>query len=77
MVWCCTCSESIYKFLFLVLLSEEHNHKKLKLLLIKQKLTLEETQERINIEFQAAQNEYELAVETYFTNKENLALAKN
>lgn len=37
--------------------------------------TLEETQERINIEFQAALNEYELAVETYFTNKENLALA--
>ena len=37
--------------------------------------TLEETEERINIEFQAALNEYELAVETYFTNKENLALA--
>ena len=37
--------------------------------------TLEETQERINIEFQAALNEYELAVKTYFTNKENLALA--
>jgi len=37
--------------------------------------TLEETQERINIEFQAALNEYELAVKTYFTNKENLVLA--
>jgi outer membrane protein TolC len=36
---------------------------------------LEETQERINIEVQAAQNDYSLAVETYFTNKENLALA--
>lgn len=37
--------------------------------------SLEETQERINIEVQAAQNDYSLAVETYFTNKENLALA--
>ena len=36
---------------------------------------LEETQERINIEVQAAINDYELAVETYFSNKENLALA--
>ena len=36
---------------------------------------LEETQERISIEAQAAVNDYELAVETYFTNKENLALA--
>ena len=34
-----------------------------------------ETQERIRIEVQAAINDYELAVETYFTNKENLALA--
>ena len=33
-----------------------------------------ETQERIFIEFQARQNEYRLAVENYFTNKENLAL---
>jgi outer membrane protein TolC len=37
--------------------------------------SLEETQERINIEVQAAQNDYSLAVETYFTNKENLVLA--
>ena len=36
---------------------------------------LEETQERINIEVDAAINEYNLAVETYFNNKENLALA--
>lgn len=36
---------------------------------------LEETQERINIEVEAAVNDYNLAVETYFTNKENLALA--
>jgi outer membrane protein TolC len=38
--------------------------------------SLEETQERISIEVQAAVNEYELSVETYFTNKENLALAE-
>ena len=36
---------------------------------------LEETQERISIEVQAAINDYKLAVETYFTKKENLALA--
>jgi outer membrane protein TolC len=38
--------------------------------------SLEETQERISIEVQAAVNEYELSVETYFTTKENLALAE-
>ena len=37
--------------------------------------SLEETQERVYIEVQAAKNEYQLSVETYFTNKENLALA--
>ena len=36
---------------------------------------LTETQERIYIEVQAAENEYKLAVESYFTNKESLALA--
>jgi outer membrane protein TolC len=36
---------------------------------------LEETQERISIEVQAAVNDYELAVKTYFRNIENLALA--
>ena len=36
---------------------------------------LEETEERIFIETQAATNEYRLAVENYFTSKENLALA--
>lgn len=36
---------------------------------------LEETQQRVSIEVEAAANEYTLAVETYFTNKENLALA--
>ena len=37
--------------------------------------SLVETQERVFIEMQAAENEYQLAVENYFTNKENLALA--
>ena len=37
--------------------------------------SLAETQERVFIEMQAAENEYQLAVENYFTNKENLALA--
>jgi outer membrane protein TolC len=36
---------------------------------------LTETKERISIEIQAAENEYKLAVENYFTNKENLRLA--
>jgi outer membrane protein TolC len=38
--------------------------------------SLEETQERISIEVQAAVNEYRLAVETYFTKIDNLALAE-
>ena len=36
---------------------------------------LKETKERIFIETQAASNEYKLAIENYFTAKENLALA--
>lgn len=36
---------------------------------------LTETKERISIEIQAAENDYKLAVENYFTNKENLELA--
>ena len=36
---------------------------------------LTETQERILIEVKAAENDYKLAVENYFTNKENLELA--
>jgi len=36
---------------------------------------LTETQERVSIEIQAAENDYQLAVENYFTNKENLELA--
>jgi len=48
---------------------------KAKIALDQAETTLEETQERINIEVQGALNDYELAVETYFTNKENLTLA--
>ena len=36
---------------------------------------LTETQARVYIEIKAAQNDYQLAVENYFTNKENLSLA--
>jgi outer membrane protein TolC len=36
---------------------------------------LTDTKERISIEIQAAENDYKLAVENYFTNKENLGLA--
>jgi outer membrane protein TolC len=37
--------------------------------------SLEETQERVYVEVQAAYNDYQLAVDTFFTQKENLALA--
>lgn len=37
--------------------------------------SLEETQERVYVEVQAAYNDYQLSVDTYFTQKENLALA--
>ena len=36
---------------------------------------LKETKERILIEVKAANNEYQLATENYFTNKQNLELA--
>ena len=48
---------------------------KAKIALDQAETTLEETQERINIEVQGALNDYKLAIETYFTNKENLTLA--
>jgi len=38
---------------------------------------LEETQSRVQLEIASAENDYQLAVETYFTSKENLALAEN
>lgn len=56
-------------------LNRRSQSQKAKIAVDQAQTTLEETEERINIEFQAAQNEYRLAVETYFTNKENLALA--
>lgn len=48
---------------------------KAKIALDQAETTLEETQERINIEVQGALNDYKLAIETYLTNKENLTLA--
>lgn len=56
-------------------LNRRSQSQKAKIAVDQAQTTLKETEERINIEFQAAQNEYRLAVETYFTNKENLALA--
>ena len=56
-------------------LNRRSQSQKAKIAVDQAQTTLEETEERISIEFQAAQNEYRLAVETYFTNKENLALA--
>ena len=38
---------------------------------------LEETQNRVRLEIASAKNDYQLAVETYFTSKENLTLAVN
>ena len=48
---------------------------KAKISMLQAENDLTETQERILIEFQAAENDYKLAVENYFTNKENLELA--
>jgi outer membrane protein TolC len=57
-------------------LQRRANSQKAKIAVSQAEKSLTETQERITIEVQAAQNEYQLAVENYFTNKENLALAK-
>ena len=51
------------------------NSQKAKIAVAQAETNLNETQERIFIEIQAATNEYQLAVENYFTTKENLALA--
>ena len=48
---------------------------KAKIAVLQAQNDLTETQERILIEVQAAENDYKLAVENYFTNKENLELA--
>lgn len=57
-------------------LQRRANSQKAKIAVSQAEKSLTETQERITIEVQAAENEYQLAVENYFTNKENLALAK-
>jgi len=56
-------------------LQRRANSQKAKIAVSQAEKNLTETQERIFIEVQAAENEYQLAVENYFTNKENLALA--
>jgi outer membrane protein TolC len=48
---------------------------KAKITVSQAEIDLTETQERVFVEVQAAKNDYQLAVENYFTNKENLALA--
>ena len=48
---------------------------KAKIAMLQAESDLTETQERILIEVKAAENDYKLAVENYFTNKENLELA--
>jgi outer membrane protein TolC len=51
------------------------NSQKAKIAVAQAETNLNETQERIFIEIQAATNEYQLSEENYFTTKENLALA--
>lgn len=48
---------------------------KAKIAMLQAENDLTETQERILIEVKAAENDYKIAVENYFTNKENLELA--
>lgn len=50
---------------------------KAKISLDQAKTQLEETQTKIRIEVNAAQNEYQLAVDNYYTEKENLRLAES
>ena len=57
-------------------LQRSANSQKAKIAVSQAEKSLTETQECITIEVQAAENEYQLAVENYFTSKENLALAK-
>jgi len=57
-------------------LQRSANSQKAKIAVSQAEKSLTETQERVTIEVQAAENEYQLAVENYFTSKENLALAK-
>ena len=48
---------------------------KAKIAMLQAENDLTETQERILIEVKEAENDYKIAVENYFTNKENLELA--
>ena len=51
------------------------NSQKAKISVKQAEASLEQVREQIFIEIQASSNEYSLAVENYFTAKENLALA--
>ena len=58
-------------------LGRSANTQKAKISLDQAKTLLEETQSKIRIEVSAALNEYQLAIDNYYTEKENLRLAEN
>ena len=57
-------------------LGRDANTQKAKISLDQAKTQLEEIQSKIRIEVSAALNEYQLAIDNYFTEKENLRLAE-
>lgn len=58
-------------------LGRNANTQKAKISLDQAKTQLEETQSRIKIDVNAALNEYQLAIDNYYTEKENLRLAQS
>lgn len=58
-------------------LGRSANTQKAKISLDQAKTQLKETQSKIRIEVSAALNEYQLAIDNYYTEKENLRLAEN
>ena len=57
-------------------LGRSANTQKAKISLDQAKTQLEETQSKIRIDVSAALNEYQLAIDNYYTEKENLRLAE-
>ena len=57
-------------------LGRSANSQKAKISLDQAKTELTDTQERVRIEVNAAHNDYQLAIDNYFTEKENLRLAE-
>ena len=58
-------------------LGRSANTQKAKISLDQAKTQLEETQSKIRIEVNAALNEYQLSIDNYYTEKENLRLAES